>query len=314
MDAIEEAGLAEKAVVDGQSDLSRLDNKERVSLLDFIGQGVDRTDTFDSLSRTALELKGVDMKGVDKLSAPHGTIFPVVDTNDLYVREAYKVLYDTILGTFENNRPCTGNEVEKHVVVTGTSGIGKSAFLVYFAIRLLAESEDDNPPMIVFHTKWRAECYVFGGRSTVRSGGIEAFKPFLNLPDTWYFVDSSPDPVLSRAKTVISASPKTLFSEAHQYKDVDRKVAWRYYMAPWNLEELKKCRISVVGFEVVPLEVVEELYSKIGGVPSYVLERPMRVLSLHPNNLERAKVRACERLEQALDSLKDPVMLMKYFS
>ncbi|KAG0079876.1 hypothetical protein BGZ90_001411, partial [Linnemannia elongata] len=124
----------------------------------------------------------------------------------------------------------------------------------------------------------------------------------------------TPDPVLGRAKTVISASPKTLFSEAHQYQDVYKRVAWRYYMAPWSLEELKKCRISVVGFEVVPLEAVEELYSKIGGVPRYVLERPMQHLSLRPNDLERAKVMACERLEQALDRVKDPVMLMQYFS
>ncbi|KAI8596833.1 hypothetical protein EDD21DRAFT_387089 [Dissophora ornata] len=307
MDAIEDAGLAEKAVVDGQSDLSRLDSKQRVSLLDFTGQEIARTDTFTSLSITALESKGVNMKDMDKLSAPHGTILPVVDTNDLYVREAYKVLYDTILGTFENNRPCTGNEVQKHVVVTGTSGIGKSVFLVYFAIRLLAESDDDNPPIIIFHTKRSAKCYVFEGRSTVRSGNIEAFEPFLNLPDTWYFVDSSPDPVLGRAKTVISASPKILFSEARQYKDVDKKVSWRYYMAPWDLEELKKCRTSVVSFEVVPLETVEELYSKMGGVPSYRL-------SLYPDDLERAKVMACERLVQALDIVKDPVMLMQFFS
>ncbi|KAF9271500.1 hypothetical protein BGZ88_006055, partial [Linnemannia elongata] len=117
-DAIEEAGLTEKAVVDDRSDLSRLDNKERVSLLDFIGQEIDRTNTFDSLSRTALKLKGANMKDIEKLSAPPGTRLPVVGTNDLYVREAYKDLYDTILGTFENNRPCTGNEAEKHIVVT----------------------------------------------------------------------------------------------------------------------------------------------------------------------------------------------------
>ncbi|KAK5796966.1 hypothetical protein F5H01DRAFT_418780 [Linnemannia elongata] len=265
------------------------------------------------MSRTALALHDANMKH-GQVSAPRGILLPVVDTNDIYVREAYKDLYDTILGTFENNTPYTGNELKKHVIVTGTSGIGKSAFLVYFAIRLLAESDDDNPPIIVFHTKRSAKCYVFGGRSTVRSGNIEAFKPFLSLPDTWYFVDSTPDPVLGRAKTVISASPKTLFSEAHQYQDVDKRVAWRYYMAPWSLEELKKCRISVVGFEVVPLEAVEELYSKIGGVPRYVLERPMQNLSLRPNDLERAKVMACERLEQALDRVKDPVMLMQYFS
>ncbi|KAK5796982.1 hypothetical protein F5H01DRAFT_401214 [Linnemannia elongata] len=258
-DAIEEAGLTEKAVVDDQ---------------DIAGD-----DIFSSLSRTALELHGANIKDMDKISAPRGILLPVVDTNDIYVREAYKDLYDTILGTFENNTP-----------------------------------DDDNPPIIVFHTKRSAKCYVFGGRSTVRSGDIETFEPFLSLPDTWYFVDSTPDPVLGRAKTVISASPKTLFSEAHQYQDVDKRVAWRYYMAPWSLEELKKCRISVVGFEVVPLEAVEELYSKIGGVPRYVLERPMQNLSLRPNDLERAKVMACERLEQALDRVKDPVILMQYFS
>jgi hypothetical protein len=213
------------------------------------------------------------MKDMDKISAPHGTKLPVVNTKELYVRKAYKDLHQTIIDTFDNDR----NEAQKHVVVTGTSGIGKSAFLVYFTIRLLAESGDDYPPIIIFHTKRSSECYVFGGRSTVRSGTIEDFKPFLCLPDTWYFVDSSPDPILDQAKTVISASPKTLFSEAHQYQDVDKGVAWRYYMAPWSLEELTMCRTNVTSFQVVPLEAMEDLYTKIGGVPRYVLERPMKV-------------------------------------
>ncbi|KAH7057951.1 hypothetical protein BKA57DRAFT_418711 [Linnemannia elongata] len=237
---------------------------------------------------------------MDKLSAPYGTLFPVVGTNELFIREAYKDLHDTILGTFDNAR--AGNEMQKHIVVTGTSGIGKSAFLVYFAIRLLAESDDDNPPMIIFHTKRSSKCYAFGGRSAVRSGDIKDFEPFLSLPDTWYFVDSSPDPVLDRAKTVISASPKTLFSDAHQYQDVDKGVAWRYYMAPWSLEELTMCRTNVTSFQVVPLEAMEDLYAKIGGVPRYVLERPMKVSM------------ACERLGQALDRVKDPVMLMQFFA
>ncbi|KAK5796922.1 hypothetical protein F5H01DRAFT_401352, partial [Linnemannia elongata] len=215
------------------------------------------------MSSTALELHGANIKDMDKISAPRGILLPVVGTSDLYVREAYKDLYDIIVDKFENNRPCTGNEVEKHIIVTG-----KSAFLVYFAIRLLAESDNDNPPIIVFHTKQSAECYVFGGRSTVRSGNIEAFKPFLSLPDTWYFVDSSPDPILGRAKTVISASPKTLFSEARQFKDVEKEL------------------------RVVPLEAVEELYSKIGGVPRYVLRWPMKVLKLSPDDLDSAKVTA----------------------
>ncbi|KAH7053616.1 hypothetical protein BKA57DRAFT_257103 [Linnemannia elongata] len=312
MDAIEEAGLSKQAVVDGQTDLSRLDNNERVSLLDYIGQVVDRTDTFNSLFSTALKLRGAHIKDMGKLSAPRDSIFPIVGTDELFIRKAYKELHDTIIGTFENAH--ARNAIQKHIVVTGTSGIGKSAFLVYFAIRLLAESDDDNPPMIVFHTKRSEKCYIFGGRSTVRSGSIKDFEPFLSLPDTWYLVDSSPDPVLDRAKTIISASPKTLFSEAHQYQDVDKGVAWRYYMDPWNLEELTLCRTNVTSFQVVPLETMEDLYAKIGGVPRYVLERPMKELNLHPDDLDSAKTMACERLGQALDRVKDPVMLMQFFS
>ncbi|KAG0324110.1 hypothetical protein BG004_003545 [Podila humilis] len=273
MDVIAEAGLTEKAVMDGQYDLSLLDKKEKVALLSFTGQDTDRKDNFSSLSRTSIDLHGANIKDMDKLSAPHGTLLPVVGMSELFIRRAYKVLHDTILGTFDNAR--AGNETKKHINITGTSGIGKSAFLVYFAVRLLAESADDEPPVIIFHTKRSSECYAFGGCSVVRSGDIKDFAPFLGQPDTWYIVDSSLDPVLGRAKTVIAASPKTLFSD--QYKDVDKRVTWQYYMAPWNLEELTMCRTNVTSFQVVPLEAMEELYTKIGGVPRYVLERPTTV-------------------------------------
>ncbi|KAG0049373.1 hypothetical protein BGZ90_007360, partial [Linnemannia elongata] len=114
MDAIEDAGLAEVAVVDGESNLSRLDNKQRVVLLGCIGQKVDRTDAFYSLSSTAREFQGTNVKDMDKISAPHGTKLPVVNTKELYVRKAYKDLHQTIIDTFDNDR----NEVQKHVVVT----------------------------------------------------------------------------------------------------------------------------------------------------------------------------------------------------
>ncbi|KAG0363879.1 hypothetical protein BGX24_004832 [Mortierella sp. AD032] len=335
MDAIEEAGLTKKAVVDGRSSLFRLNSKERVSLISFMGEAVDESNTFYSLSSTALALQHTTRKGMDKLSAtdgakweamdklstPDGTKLPVVNTKDLYVRTAYRDLYNTIYRRFETKRPHTGYESEKHVVVTGTAGIGKSAFLV----------DDDDPPIIIFHTKGSSECFVFGGHSTVRFGDIKAFKPFLNLSDTWYFVDSSPDPVLDQAKTIISASPKTLFSEDRQFKDVDKEVSWRYYMAPWDLEELKSCRTNVADFEVVPLEAVVELYSKLGGVPRYVLRWPMQELNLSAKDLEgakdlvdtrtkefalleNAKIKACARLEGAINMVRNPVMLMQFFA
>ncbi|KAI8599790.1 hypothetical protein EDD21DRAFT_151048 [Dissophora ornata] len=305
--AIAKVKLTGQAVVNGRVDLSRLNNNQRVALLGVLGEDILAADDFDSLVMAAVELRNADIGELDEIKAPLGSSFPVVQAGDLYVRQTYKELYGDILKTFEKIG-------QKQIVVTGTSGIGKSVFLVYLVIRLLVESDADNPPIIVFHTKQSKKCFAFGGCSTVRSGDIEDFAPFLSLPDTWYLVDSSPEPVLNKARTVIAASPKTLFSGANPYQDVDKDVAWRYYMAPWSLEELTTCRTSVADFNVVPFEMMEELYSRIGGIPRYVLARPMKELGLSPSNLQVVIERSSERLVHALDNVDDPVKMMQLFA
>ncbi|KAG0051527.1 hypothetical protein BGZ83_003608 [Gryganskiella cystojenkinii] len=312
LEAIEVAGLTGKAVVEGDSDLSLLNKKDKVSLLNFMGEKIDRTNAFKSLSATALKLRGVNMEDMDRFSAPSGTTLPVVDTNDLYIRQTYKDLYKTILGDFEKAGPYDP-ESRNHIVVAGTSGIGKSAFLVFFAIRLLAESDDSNPPLVIFHTKRNDKCYVFGGCSIVRSGKIDNFEPFLSLKDTWYLVDGALGPVLGPAKTIISASSMTATEDARKNKNVEKKVSWLYYMAPWNLEELKTCRNTVTGFQVVPTELIEGLYMEIGGVPRYVLERPMTVLKRDRQNLEGAKDTVREQVDKALNNVRDPMVLIESF-
>ncbi|KAI8603153.1 hypothetical protein EDD21DRAFT_369903 [Dissophora ornata] len=305
--AIAAVNLTGQAVVKGGVDLSCLNNKQRVALLGVLGQDILITDYFSSLVMAAVELRNADIGELDEIKAPFGSKFPVVQAGDLYVRQTYKELYGDILKTFEKIG-------EKRIVITGTSGIGKSVFLVYLVIRLLAESDDGNPPIIIFHTKESNICFAFGGYSTVRSGYLEDFAPFLTLPDTWYLVDSSPELVLNKARTVIAASPKTLFSGATRYQDVDKDVAWRYYMAPWSLEELTTCRSSVADFNVVPFEMMEELYSRIGGIPRYVLARPMKELELSPGDLEVVIEKSSDRLVQTLNSVKDPVKMMQLFA
>ncbi|KAF9978383.1 hypothetical protein BGZ73_002562 [Actinomortierella ambigua] len=154
-----EAGLTEKALVDGQVYLSRLGVSERITALGCICQEVPGDDIFNSLSLAAIKLHDSNIGDMDKLLTPDGTLFPVVRTNKLFIRRAYKDLYDTIFRSFEN--PNTGAEAQKHIVVIGTAEIGKSTFLVYFAIRALVESDDDNPPTIIFHNKGSKKCYAF---------------------------------------------------------------------------------------------------------------------------------------------------------
>ncbi|KAF9147746.1 hypothetical protein BGX20_006565, partial [Mortierella sp. AD010] len=181
LNAIELAGLTKKAVIDGYVDLSLLTKEELTSVLDNIGVKALRTDDYYALSQTAATLRDSSFQDMDLISSPPRTTLPVIAMRDLYVRQAYKDLYDRIEEEFSGP---VDVEDENHVVVTGTAGIGKSAFLVYFIIRILATSSEDNPPVIVFQEKESTKCYVFGGISTVRRGDLEDFIPFLQLPET----------------------------------------------------------------------------------------------------------------------------------
>ncbi|RUO96576.1 hypothetical protein BC936DRAFT_141808 [Jimgerdemannia flammicorona] len=196
------------------------------------------------------------------------------------------------------------------ITVTGTSGIGKSAFLVYFTIRLLAESDGENPPIIIFHAKGEdSECYAFGGKTTFRAGSIIDFAPLLRLPETWYLADSVSHPRLRKAKTIIAVSPKTLNSGANDYQEVTKKSPIIYYMEPWMLDELELCRSKI--FTDVPKDFMEELYNMIGGVPRYVLEAAATILVRDPNNRDGAVKGAYSRVNKAIDEVKKPSMLLQ---
>ncbi|KAF9993307.1 hypothetical protein BGZ65_011194, partial [Modicella reniformis] len=266
-DVIMSAGLAHKAIEDDVSNISKLDSKERVMVLNHLGRQVDKSDIYYSLPETARDLQkaGTDIQSLELLSAPPGTRFPIVNNVDLYVREEYKRLYQHIAINF------TDPLEENRIIVTGSPGIGKSAFLVYFVVRLLAESDDGKPPIIIFQEKEVTMCYVFGGTSIVRKGDITVFDDLLNLPETWYLSDSSKAPVLKNSKTIMSASPKTLIDT---YQEATKQAPWYYYMTPWKLDELERCRSKVTSFKVVTHEFMERLYAKIGGIPRYVLEAP----------------------------------------
>ncbi|KAF9154103.1 hypothetical protein BGX21_004720 [Mortierella sp. AD011] len=82
-------------------------------------------------------------------------------------------------------------------------------------------------------------------------------------------------------------------------------------MAPWKLPELEECRSGIGDFGVISEDFLKELYRLIGGVPRYVLEKPKNVLSLAPNNLTRAMKNAYERVQHALDNIRDPLKLMQ---
>ena len=66
---------------------------------------------------------------------PQGKPFAVIGKPAIYVRDSYEDLYHLI-----TDQASKGSDHK--FLVTGTSGIGKSCFLIYFLVRLLCEFRD----------------------------------------------------------------------------------------------------------------------------------------------------------------------------
>ncbi|CAJ0847754.1 1586_t:CDS:2 [Entrophospora sp. SA101] len=79
------------------------------------------------------EISEMNLQNIIK--SPNDRSFPVINRPALYVREEYKDIYHLLI-----NNSSTGSCHK--FIVTGTSGVGKSCFLVYFLIRLLYECEN----------------------------------------------------------------------------------------------------------------------------------------------------------------------------
>ncbi|RUS20151.1 hypothetical protein BC937DRAFT_86273 [Endogone sp. FLAS-F59071] len=258
--------------------------------------------SFSTLFKTACTLQSSVAAGQpfpDLITATKS--LPVVEMPKLYVREAYKKLYDELISNFTDTPTTFGQNC---LVVCGTSGIGKSAFLLYLTIRLLAKRP---APIIIFHAKSQlSECYAFGGTSCFRSGNIADFKGLLNLPETWYLVDSVAMPECFIAKTVIAASPNTLETNDYQYVLLLNKR----YMAPWSLVELSKCRKEV--FPSVPLYLIVDLYAKWGGVPGYLLGSTAISIA-QKEDIDHVKKLALGRLKEAIQDIVigDPDLLLQ---
>lgn len=76
-------------------------------------------------------------------------------------------------------------------------------------------------------------------------------------------------------------------------------------MAPWDLEELQNCR--EYAFPSLKANIVESLYTKIGGVPRYVLEI---AANARKDNIEEA----FQRIQETINNTNDVSKLLEYFT
>ena len=200
-----------------------------------------------------------DKEGI--LDFPVEPRFISVHLKKLYIRESYKDLFKIIC----ENRKLKEFDRLHRMAITGTSGIGKSAFLIYILWRLANEKKTKT---VIYRRQNDGElAYVFQNDGCWETSNISGLLRFFDDPDTWYLTDSlMPPPEERNATTILVSSPVGKFYKAFlKYSG----TAPLHYLPVWSLKELK---LMAPYFGRKP-RLVESRFAQIGGIPRYVLEK-----------------------------------------
>ncbi|RIA89464.1 hypothetical protein C1645_738602 [Glomus cerebriforme] len=235
----------------------------------------------------------------------HNEKLAVLEKSVLYVR---KYLYSQLKKKSDDGL--------SKFFITGTSGIGKSCFLIYVLIQLLCKDAT-----VIFQPV-NDEYFCIEENLTISSGKYLDFMYLLNLPTTWYLADGIISPRLVQAKTIVALSPNGIGTK--DFQEFEKRHPIEFYMGPWTLEELLSCREHV--FPLVPEEIMINLFHKAGGVPRYVLQHvEISIRNVIGNSIgqegrpdtkemEMVEKEACKRIELAISETDGFDKIIKCFT
>ncbi|CAG8636861.1 11815_t:CDS:2 [Paraglomus brasilianum] len=302
--------------------LGALTFEERVTLLSELGKEPLENNQFKSLSDVIRIISDKEINEVSRSSSSSHDIplesddctpnqwisfqnhrFPVIGEATLFVRKSYRDLYKIISGHY-------GSKYDIRILLSGTSGMGKSTFLLYFLIRFLNEF---NNRIVVFHpqTKNQFPYYAFTKNFVRGITAMEIFD-FLDLKETVYLADGRHDANIVQAFSITALSPRSLTTTAEKtFQIYEKSCTHIFYMPPWSLEELETLRAKI--FAYIKPEFLLEFFAHVGGVPRYALQMPGYVLRDDENNLMDALQQQClRRVTQALTELNTPEKAVTY--
>ena len=208
----------------------------------------------------------------------------------LYVREDYKGMLAELLRSFDAGA--------RKLVISGSPGIGKSWFGLYF-LHYLATA-GSTTPYVVWEASLENRRYLFSA-GEVAVGDLRAFADVLQDRAAWcanhalnrtpyagpapasarppfiratgrYLVDEAvpPGPVRCKARTLLFSSPKR-----ENYRLLLKAVASSIrYMPVWSKAEIEECRQLMYGDDTSrSVAAVQNAFNRWGGIPRYVLEK-----------------------------------------
>ena len=193
----------------------------------------------------------------------------------IFIRKSYEDITGLIL------EEAARHPVEDGVnmVMSGTSGTGKSFFGLYFVWRLLHPIAGGNVPETIV---WRhkqggsAGCMYHRGRFY----DIDDIEPFvyslycrnlLDSKDGWLIFDGEPPLDIPLCKCLVISSPGNLYKDVPHIKQFRESTQFRVYLPTWTLEELWEVSRVIHGSDADKLVDISERFKMFGGIARYVL-------------------------------------------
>ena len=199
-------------------------------------------------------------------------------SNVLYIRHCYQEIYEEIMKYVgELSKLQALSTLSCHVFLTGTPGIGKRAFLLYFIQKLMKSKRP-----VVFGSKTNIEVFHFWDKDGDHRVASKLEIETLRKDRENFFVMDSMEVSTTYGPCLVCSSPRDNF--AHQF----RKNAAEFYMPPWNWEEIHEC-FELIYSALIPnlkLPILAARFFVLGGVPRHLFEN--------------IRIKACELIDDAL--------------
>ena len=181
---------------------------------------------------------------------------------EFYVRPCYAEYYDLIVTLLENTMQW--KESKDQIIVTGTPGIGKSIFYIYFFQRWRRENPSSTVVVASFYDdRSPPKCFVFN--PTDRKGVKINFSQAEDYPEALHLYDGVPSGHPADFRMVCFTSPNRnwLYSLRKNFGHI------ALYMPLWTLEELQDANAQLkLGIEP---ETIYERFQFVGGTARYCL-------------------------------------------
>lgn len=172
-----------------------------------------------------------------------------------YIRACYLLYYDLISNILDSGK--------RYISVTGTPGIGKSVFYLYFFHRFRRENSKNTIIVASFNKKNKLmRCKVFDSKMVKR----RTLTKIPDIPGAIHFYDGTPEyPPPSDQQLVCFTSPNSEWLE-YMEKALDHTPI---YMPSWTLEELYEAR-NALNLPLTSADI-ESRFCVFGGIARFCL-------------------------------------------